>query len=86
MDVAALAEPGGLCVSGRVQGCNDKFHTPGNFKVSVTVGADGSVSNVSAGAPMAGTPTGDCVESSIRNARFKKAKSGITFKYPYAFK
>ena len=58
----------------------------GAFKVKVTVNAEGSVTAASAGAPMGGTDTGGCVEGAVRGAKFKRAKGGITFSYPYSFR
>jgi len=69
----------------RVMGCNSKAPGAGQFKVRITVGADGGVSAASAGAPVAGTPAAGCVESAVRGAHFKQAKSGITFNYPFTF-
>jgi predicted Zn finger-like uncharacterized protein len=73
-------------VSGRVQSCNDTYRVAGAFKVRVTVAADGGVSAVAASPPMAGTPTGSCVEKAVKGAKFKKTKQSITFNYPYNFR
>jgi len=73
-------------VSGKVTGCNDTYRVAGAFKIKVTVGPDGNVTAATAQPPMAGTPTGSCVEKAVRAAKFKKTKRAITFNYPYNFR
>jgi hypothetical protein len=73
-------------VNGRVMACNDRHRVPGTFKVRVTVAGSGSVSSVSAGPPVSGTPAESCVENAVKGARFKRTKNSITFNYPYTFR
>jgi predicted Zn finger-like uncharacterized protein len=72
-------------VNGRVGACNDRFKVAGQFKVRITVGADGNVSASQVQGAIAGTPEAGCVEAAVKGAHFKRTQKGITFSYPYSF-
>jgi len=68
----------------RVIACGDKTPTKGTVKLSITVGADGSVSDASViEAPDAAL--GACVAGVLKRATFGKTINGATFVYPFVF-
>jgi len=71
-------------VRARVMSCGDKSPAKGQVKVSVKVGADGKVANVT----VKNTPDaalGDCVAGMVQKATFAKTQTGGLFAYPYTF-
>jgi hypothetical protein len=71
-------------IKGRVQGCYDRYKVPGLANVQVKIGRDGRVKSARVKGMFAGTPTGACVQSAARSARFAKFKgSPITITYPF---
>jgi len=71
-------------VKAKVMSCGDKSPAKGQVKVSVKVGPDGHVSNVTVKAtPDAGL--GSCVASMMQKATFAKTQTGGSFSYPYTF-
>jgi TonB family protein len=71
-------------VKARVMACGDKSSAKGQVKVSVKVNPDGSVSSVS----VKTTPDpglGNCVQSAMQKASFKKTQNGGSFGYPFVF-
>ena len=74
-------------VRGRVQACNDKYKVPGTVNVKITISPGGSVTGASVTGKFAGTPTGSCVESAVKSARFKKFDGApVNVNYPFAFR
>jgi predicted Zn finger-like uncharacterized protein len=61
--------------------CYAQFKVPGVANAKVTVNSGGKVTGVTVSGKFAGTPSGNCVESAIKSARFA-ASSGLTFDYP----
>ena len=71
-------------VRARVMSCGDKSPAKGQVKVSVKVGADGHVANVT----VKNTPDdglGACVAAQVQKAVFPKTQTGGQFAYPYTF-
>ncbi|HEY0710166.1 MAG TPA: GYF domain-containing protein [Polyangia bacterium] len=61
--------------------CYAQFKVPGVANAKITVGGNGRVSGVNVSGKFAGTPSGNCVESAIKSARFAPS-AGLTFDYP----
>jgi TonB family protein len=71
-------------VKPKVIACGEKIAVKGTVKLSITVGAEGNVADISvAEAPDAAL--GDCVLAAVKKAAFGKAASATTFTYPFAF-
>jgi hypothetical protein len=71
-------------VSAKAAACGSKSTVKGMVKLSVKVGADGVVTNVT----VVNTPDpvlGACVATEVRAATFAKTKIGGTFSYPFTF-
>ena len=71
-------------VRARVMSCGDKSPAKGQVKVSVKVGPDGRVANVT----VKNTPDdalGACVAGQVQKAVFPKTQTGGQFAYPYTF-
>lgn len=73
---------GMMGVRPKVQDCYQQYKVPGTAMVKVTVAPSGKVSTASVEGKFAGTPTGACVESAVKTAKFP-ASSGLTFPYPF---
>jgi len=71
-------------VSSRVQGCYNAHKKSGLVMISVKITGAGKVSASPTGS-FAGTPTGKCVASAVRLARFPKF-SGAPMSFPYPFR
>lgn len=71
-------------VKGRVQGCYDRYKVPGMASAKVTIGRNGRVASARIKGKLAGTPTGACVKSAVRSARFPRFKgSPMSITYPF---
>ncbi|HEY1552186.1 MAG TPA: molybdopterin-binding protein [Kofleriaceae bacterium] len=71
-------------VKPRVIACGEKNPAKGIVKLSVAVGGDGSVKNVSViDAPL--PALGECVAAAVKEASFAKTAKGGSFNYPFAF-
>jgi predicted Zn finger-like uncharacterized protein len=71
-------------VKARVMSCGEKSSAKGQVKISVKVGADGHVTNVTVkNTPDAGL--GNCVSSMMQKAMFAKTQTGGSFSYAYTF-
>jgi TonB family protein len=71
-------------VKARVMACGDKSPAKGQVKVSVKVGPDGHVQNVT----VKNTPDpglGNCVQAAMSKATFAKTANGGSFGYPFVF-
>ncbi len=71
-------------VVGKARDCYAQFKVPGLAELKLVVAPSGKVSPSVTG-KFAGTPSGDCVESAAKSARFP-ASSGGTFTYPVALR
>jgi len=71
-------------VKGNVKRCYDRFKLPGLANVQVKIERSGRVSAAQVKGMFAGTPTGNCVQSALRRARFQRFTSDpITITYPF---
>jgi hypothetical protein len=67
-----------------VIGCGEKTKVKGTVKLSVSVGSDGRVEDVTV--KETPDPTlGDCVAGAVRRATFAKTPGGGSFTYPFVF-
>lgn len=73
-------------VKGRVKGCYDRFKVPGLAMVRVTISGSGKVSSARVSGLFAGTPTGSCVASAVKSARFARCKKSTTITYPFSLR
>ena len=74
-------------IKGRVSRCFDRFKVPGLANVQVRIGKNGRVSSTTIKGIFSGTPTGSCVSSAVRAARFPRFKGApITFTYPFVLR
>jgi predicted Zn finger-like uncharacterized protein len=64
----------------KARDCYNQYKVPGVANVKVTVAPSGRVSNVVVTGKFAGTPSGACVESALKTAKFN-ASNGLTFDY-----
>ncbi|MEJ7603542.1 MAG: hypothetical protein WKG01_36990, partial [Kofleriaceae bacterium] len=71
-------------VKGRIQACGDKSSAKGTVNVSVKVGAGGGVTSVTVNSAP-DTTLGNCVQSAMQKASFKKTQNGGSFRYPAVF-
>ncbi|MGD0835877.1 MAG: GYF domain-containing protein [Polyangia bacterium] len=69
-------------VQPRVQSCADKFKVPGTAMATVSVASGGKVASVTTNGKFAGSPTGSCIESAVRSARFPPCQA-MTFPWPF---
>ena len=58
-------------IKGKVQGCYDRYKVPGLANVQVKIGRNGRVNSARVKGMFSGTPTGACVQSAARSARFQ---------------
>jgi len=70
-------------VTPRVRECFNQYKVPGTAMVKVTVARGGRVSSASVSGKFGGTPTGTCVESAVRSARFPPVEAYV-FDFPFA--
>ena len=71
-------------IKGKVQGCYDRYKVPGMANVQVRISGNGRVSTARVLGMFSGTPTGACVQTAARSARFPKFKgSPISIRYPF---
>jgi outer membrane biosynthesis protein TonB len=80
----AMISDGVAKVKARVMACGDKSSAKGQVKVSVKVSPDGSVSSVQV-KTTPDTSLGNCVQSAMSKASFKKTQNGGSFGYPFVF-
>jgi len=83
LDRAMIADGIGK-VRGQVMACGDRSSAKGTVKVSVKVGPDGRITEVS----VKETPDpglGNCVKNQVQKATFARTQGGGSFAYPYPF-
>lgn len=71
-------------VQSRVSACYQRYHVPGTAMVNLVIAKTGHVSEASVGGALANTPTGDCVSSAVKAARFSRF-SGASMRVQYPF-
>ena len=64
----------------RARECYNQFKVPGVATVKIVVSPAGRVSNATVTGRFAGTPSGACVETALKTARFPPS-AGRTFDY-----
>jgi hypothetical protein len=69
-------------VQPKVQACANQFKVPGTAMANISVASGGKVSNASVTGKFAGTPTGSCVETAAKSAKFPPCQS-MTFPWPF---
>jgi predicted Zn finger-like uncharacterized protein len=69
-------------VQPKVKGCFDQYKVPGTAMMTIKVARGGRVSDASVGGKFAGTPTGTCLESAARTAKFPPSEAQ-TIQYPF---
>ena len=69
-------------VQPRVQACANQYKVPGTAMATISVASGGKVSSVKVTGKFAGTPTGSCVESAAKGAKFPPCQS-MTFPWPF---
>jgi hypothetical protein len=69
-------------VQPKVQACANQFKVPGTAMATVSVASGGRVSTTSVTGKFAGTPTGSCVETAAKSAKFPPCQS-MTFPWPF---
>ncbi len=69
-------------VQPRVQNCANQFRVPGTAMATISVASGGHVSSAKVTGKFAGTPTGSCVETAAKAARFPPCQ-GMSFPWPF---
>ena len=69
-------------VQPKVQACDNQFKVPGTAMASISVVSGGRVNTASVTGKFAGTPTGSCVETAAKSAKFPPCQS-MTFPWPF---
>jgi predicted Zn finger-like uncharacterized protein len=69
-------------VQPKVQACANQFKVPGTAMANISVVAGGRVGSATVTGKFAGTPTGSCVESAAKSAKFPPCQS-MTFPWPF---
>jgi hypothetical protein len=72
-----------MALNPRVHECFNQFKVPGTAMVTLKLSRGGKVSDASVGGKFANTPTGTCVESAARSAKFP-ATEAQTIQYPFS--
>jgi hypothetical protein len=71
-------------LSGRARECYGLFHVGGQVAVHGTVASTGRLQDGVVVGPLAGTPTGQCVEKAVRRASFPRF-SGASMPVSYTY-
>jgi hypothetical protein len=69
-------------VQPKVQACANQFKVPGTAMANISVATGGRVSMATVTGKFAGTPTGSCVESAAKSAKFPPCQA-MTFPWPF---
>jgi hypothetical protein len=69
-------------VQPKVQACANQYKAPGTAMATISVATGGRVNSVTVTGKFAGTPSGSCVESAAKSAKFPPCK-GMTFPWPF---
>lgn len=73
--------------AGDAMACFEKYGVPGDAKLHITVGADGSVLAIDQSGDFEDTPTGKCIEDAVKKVTFPKSKKARqSFKYPFVLR
>jgi hypothetical protein len=69
-------------VQPKVQACANQNKVPGTAMATISVASGGKVTSASVTGKFAGTPTGSCVETAAKSAKFPACQS-MTFPWPF---
>jgi hypothetical protein len=69
-------------VQPKVQACANQFKVPGTALATISVATGGKVTSATVTGKFAGSPTGSCVESAAKSAKFIPCQS-MTFPWPF---
>jgi hypothetical protein len=69
-------------VQPKVQACANQYKVPGTAMAQISVATGGRVSSASVTGKFAGTPTGSCVESAAKTAKFPPCQA-MSFPWPF---
>jgi predicted Zn finger-like uncharacterized protein len=69
-------------VQPKVQACANQFKAPGTAMASISVASGGRVNSATVTGKFAGTPTGSCVESAAKSAKFPPCQA-MSFPWPF---
>ena len=69
-------------VQPRVQACANQFKVPGTAMATISIAPGGKVSAAKVTGKFAGTPTGSCVESAAKSAKFPACQP-MNFPWPF---
>jgi predicted Zn finger-like uncharacterized protein len=69
-------------VQPKVQACANQFKVPGTALATISVATGGKVNSATVTGKFAGSPTGSCVESAAKSAKFTPCQS-MTFPWPF---
>jgi hypothetical protein len=69
-------------VQPKVKDCFNQYKVPGTAMMTIKVARGGRVSDASVGGKFAGTPTGTCLESAAKSAKFPPTEAQ-TIQYPF---
>jgi hypothetical protein len=72
-----------MAVSPKVKDCYNQYKVPGTAMVAMKLARGGRVVDATVSGKFAGTPTGACVESAARGAKFPPTEAQ-TFQYPFS--
>jgi hypothetical protein len=79
---ASMIQTGMRPVVAAATACFEKYGVAGKAKLKLTIGGDGSIAAYAQEGEFAGTPTGECIDEAVKQARFpasKKAKTTISY-------
>jgi hypothetical protein len=67
--------------------CFEQFGIPGDGKIKITIGGDGTVIAYEQTGQFVGTPTGACIDTAVKKARFPRSrKAKTTIAYPISLR
>jgi hypothetical protein len=69
-------------VQPRVKECYNQYKVPGIANVTISVSKGGRVASASVTGKFAGTPSGGCVESAAKTAKFPPCEA-MSFPWPF---
>ena len=69
-------------VQPKVQACANQFKAPGTAMANLSVAAGGRVSSATVTGKFAGTPSGSCVETAAKSAKFPPCQA-MSFPWPF---
>jgi hypothetical protein len=72
-----------MAINGKIKDCYNQYKVPGTAMVNIKLARGGRVSDASVSGKFAGTPTGTCVESAVKSAKFPPTEAqGFAYPFP----